>query len=213
MRVERPADNLDDRDDEFSCSLSDVLRPEPLPAALRDRIRADFDRRCAASRPLRVKTNRLVAVALAASVMLVLMLPMNRAERTLPRSATLSLTSDEAAVIVAAYGVLSWDSPAEYTLDVLDDTLDNLERSLRREDGSTSGLPWGPQDDWDVPPTTDEGSSLDRPNSTMNVSIACALPRDRRVGYTGRAPGFSPPGPAISACLSSLENVVDMRLS
>jgi len=158
MRAGRPEGDLESPDNVLA-SLRAALRPEPLPPALSGRIRADLDRRCGPARRSGLPVVHMLWLAAAACLVAAVLLPPRTAPRAAELAALPSLTSGEAAEIVAAYAVLAWDSPVDYTLEAVDASLDSVERALRREPGSTTLLPWGPDDDWDVPLTTDDGSS------------------------------------------------------
>jgi hypothetical protein len=162
MRRDRPERQFDRPDDDLLASLRVALRPEPLPATLSERIRADLDRRCVAARRSGLRAVHVVWAAVAACLAVAVLLPPRTAPRAPDSFAPVSLTSDEAAEVVAAYAMLSWDSPADYTLDALDTSLDRLERALRREAGSMTLLPWSNDDDWDVPAATDENPTQSR---------------------------------------------------
>lgn len=159
MRPNEPERQFDDPDDELLESLRTALRPGPLPPALVTRVRADWERRSTVIRRLRVPPMHLVGLVAAACLMVALLLPPRPAVQTAERTALVALSTDEAAAIVTAFGILTWDGPVDYSLDVVDASLDNIERTLRREADSETMLPWDSNDDWDVPLTIDENSS------------------------------------------------------
>jgi hypothetical protein len=104
----------------------------------------------------------VIWLAAAACLLVAVLLPPRRAPQASDTFTPVSLTPGEAAEIVAAYAVLSWDSPIDYTLDTVDASLDGIDRALRREAGSTTLLPWSDDNDWDVPAATDESQSQSR---------------------------------------------------
>jgi hypothetical protein len=158
MRRGRP-EQFESSDDDLLASLRAALRPERLPPTLSERVRADLDRRCAPARHPGLPPIRVIWLAAAACLLVAVLLPPRLTPQPSDTFAPVSLTSDEAAEVVAAYVALSWESPLDYTLDTVDASLDSLERALRREAGSTTLVPWSNDDDWDVPAATDENQS------------------------------------------------------
>jgi hypothetical protein len=156
MRPGKPDRQFDDASGALLASLRDVLRPEPLPAALGDRIRAEWESRAAPVGRLRLPVIHLVGMAAAACLMVALLLP---TARTRQHAAPVALSSDEAATIVSAFGVLAWEGPVDGSLDVISTSLDEIERELARESESRTLLPWNSDDNWDVPVPNDEGAS------------------------------------------------------
>ena len=146
-------------DDDLLASLRSVLRPEPLPVALRQRILADLDHRCVPARRSGLRPIRIVWLAAAACLTVALVLPPQRGAGPGKLAGPLKLSGTDAAEIVGAYQVLSWDSPLDYTIEAVHTSLESLSRSVERDPGGESLLPWGRDDDWDVPPTTDDDSS------------------------------------------------------
>lgn len=150
--------HFDDANDGLLASLHQALRPEPLPPMLADRIRTDWQSRSALVRRLRVRPFHLIGTAAAASLMIAVLLQAGLSGRT-SQSVAVALSPDEAAFIVAAFGTIAWESPTDYSLDVVNASLDDIEGALRGETDSATLLPWGSDDDWDIPGTTDEGAS------------------------------------------------------
>jgi len=158
MSMERPERQFEGSDDELVAALGAALRPTPLPPAVVRRIQTDFDHRCRGARRSRLPALRVASLATAAGIIVALLAPqppMWSADRLAP----VALTSNEAAQIVAAFSTLNWDSPAASALDLVDDSLDELGRVLRREDDGATLLPWGSEDDWDLPVAVEEDSS------------------------------------------------------
>jgi hypothetical protein len=156
MHPGKPDRHFDDANDALLASLRDVLRPEPLPAALADRIRAGWESRAAPAGRLRLPAIRLVELAAAACLMVALLLP---PARTRQAAGPVALSPDEAGAIVAAWGVLAWEGPVDGSLDVISASLDEIESALGRESERRTLLPWSSDDNWDVPVSTDEGAS------------------------------------------------------
>jgi hypothetical protein len=162
MRASGPETQPENADDELLAALRVALQPEPLPASLVDRIQMDFDQRTGTGRPRGLPKIHLIGLAAAACLLVAVMLPPENDHRAARQLAPLTFSSEEAAEIVAAYGLLSWDCPVDYTLSALDTTLDDLERTLRGDASGDRMLPWGREDDWDVPPATEEAPSRSR---------------------------------------------------
>jgi hypothetical protein len=162
MRPENSEARLDDPNDGLVSALRKALQPEPLPATLADRIRADWHSRSAAGRRLRLGPWQMVGAAAAAAVLLAVLLQGDLAGRT-SQPAAVALSPDEAAAIVTAFGTLVWESPTDYSLDVVNASLVDIAGALRRETDSATLLPWGSDDDWDVAPAVED----DTPHSRM----------------------------------------------
>ena len=158
MRPVSSENQSEDSNDRLVSSLREALRPEPLPPALADCIRADWRSRSGLAYRLKLTPMHLFATAAAAVLMVAVFLQSGSGGRA-PQSAVVALSADEAAAIVAAFGTIVWDSPAEYSLDLVSASLDDIEGALRRETGSETVLPWGSDDDWDAPTAIDEGAS------------------------------------------------------
>lgn len=162
MRTNGPEAQQNHPDDELSAALRIALRPEPLPASLVDRIRMDLDRRSGAVRRRRLPKTHLIGLAAAACLMVAVMLPAENDHRAARQAAPLRFSPEEAAEIVAAYGLLTWDCPVDYTLSTVDGALADLERTLRGEADGYRMVPWGREDDWDVPTAVEEAPSRSR---------------------------------------------------
>jgi hypothetical protein len=156
MRPGKPDGHFDSANEPLLASLRDALRPEPLSPALRDRIRAGWESHVVPAGRLRLPAIRLIGLAAAACVMVALLLP---TARTRPPAAPVALSSDEAAAIVAVFGVLAWEGPVDGSLDVISASLDEMERALTQDSESSALLPWSSDDNWDVPVPNDEGAS------------------------------------------------------
>jgi len=152
----KPDRHFDDANDALLASLREVLRPEPLSPALGDRIRAGWESRAAPAGRLRLPTVRLLGLAAAACLMVALLL---QPARTRQPAAPVALSPDEAAAIVAAWGVLAWEGPVDGSLGVISASLDEIESALGRESERRTLFPWSSDDNWDVPVPNDEGAS------------------------------------------------------
>ncbi|MFQ5807525.1 MAG: hypothetical protein ACE5I3_13850 [Phycisphaerae bacterium] len=159
MRAEKPDRKPEGPDDELLAALRVALRPGPLPSALSHGILSTLKRRGAPARCFGLPAARVIWLAAAACVMVAVLFPPHPVPQASDVAAPYFVTSDEAAEIVAAYAILSWDSPIDYTFDAVDASLGNIDRTLRREPGSISLLPWSRDDEWDVPLATDGSTS------------------------------------------------------
>lgn len=166
-----PETQFDDAGDELLSSLRVALRPEPLPAGLVSRIRADWHARSGPLYRLSLGPFHLLGTAAAAAVMIAVLLQPGLADRAPGSADAVALSSDQAAAIVAAFGVIAWDSPTEYSLDLVDTSLEDVERTLQRAAGSGTLLPWNSDDDWDLPAAIDDGASR---NKTPSPGFALA---------------------------------------
>lgn len=156
MRPDKPDTHFDDANDALLTSLRDALRPESLRPALANRIRADWERRATPAGRLRLPALHIVGLAAAACLIVALLLPTTRTRQP---AARVALSSDEAAAIVAAFGVLAWEGPMDGSLDVISASLEEIERTLGQDSDSKTSLPWSSENNWDVPASTDEEAS------------------------------------------------------
>jgi len=146
-------------------ALRTALQPEPLPAALAARIRGAMDKRaCKAEAceaelrttgartwvwPWRIATGA-AAAALAAAVLVPALLP--KAPQTGGRRAgDVALTGDEAAVAATCWGLTAWDGPMEDAVQYIAGRVNDVTRTVARDPAGERLLPWGAEDDWDVP--------------------------------------------------------------
>jgi hypothetical protein len=196
MRAGKPEEQFEERDDKLLVALRAALRPEALPPTLRQRVLADLHGRSGAGRRPGLRTLSLVGLAAAACVLVAVMVPSSGPQS--PDSAV-ALSSGEAAEIVAAYGVLTWDSPVDYTLDMLQGSLHEIQQTLRRDSGSSSLLPSDRGDDWDVPPPTEKGAS----QSVAEQGALCLHGRDREL-CTRPALGAGPASREVLSCVIRL---------
>lgn len=137
--------------------LAEVLRPEPLPAALVRRIQSDLaaQRVVGNARRWYRRWPAGLAAAAAAALLLAVIGPLSpqRAINTSHTPDVATLTPDEAAEIVAAYGVLDWEGLTDETLAQVAERLEALGRWVEGEQNPNSARPWGAEDDWDTPRT------------------------------------------------------------
>lgn len=131
---------------ELVAGLRGALAPEPLPAALSERILA----RVAANRARRGRPGRwplrLGLAAAAAAAAGLLLLPPGRQRTAAPTPAGLS--QGDARAIVQALELLGWSSTLDYGAECL--------MAQIQEVVAESVLPWGPDDDWDAPQRQEE---------------------------------------------------------
>jgi hypothetical protein len=127
-----------------------AIAPEPLPGRLVARIDRELDAVRVPRRPAWVRPLRLCSAAAAACFLAALMSPFEKAVRT--QEPDFALDRSEAATIAAAFGAILWESPAEESVAYLSDRVKDVARCVERDPEAESSLPWGPEDDWDVPP-------------------------------------------------------------
>ena len=148
-------------------SLRVALTPEPLPPSLRRKIADELDARQAVIRFPWSRTLRVAGAAVAAGLLAAAMIPRGQWSTAppahAPGAATVQLSGEDVAAIATACALVGWDSPADYSVDVLAERVDDVARAVRREAGATTLLPWDPEDDWDVPVQTPGTSALNRP--------------------------------------------------
>jgi hypothetical protein len=131
-------------------ALQDALAPGPLSDRLVADIQARLATRAAARSPARVIA-LLVPCAAAACLALALLIPW----RLAPSSET---TGPGSLAVAAANGDEPWDSPSQSSVDAFVKDLEKAAGALEKQRAANSVLPWGPEDDWDVP-TDHKGAS------------------------------------------------------
>jgi len=144
---------------ELLAALRAALAPEPLPKSTVRQIETRLLQRHV--RRYRPALLRAAGVAVAAGIVGVLLLPSRTDQPSQPvekPAAGVTITADDAAAIAAAVGVLTWDSPVDYSLNGLAERVQDTAQQLGRERGSTTLLPWSAEDDWDMPGGTGESS-------------------------------------------------------
>lgn len=135
--------------------LRDALAPEPLDAALRQRIHQEIQ---AANRPriLRFDLLRLTTAAAAAAVFAAVIWPATLDPATTP-SATPVVSTDagdsESDTFALAYTWLDWQSPVGASAEILSDRVSDVAERIQQTAATDtdSVLPWGSDDNWDVP--------------------------------------------------------------
>jgi hypothetical protein len=140
----------------MSAALRTALRPEALSAqavqTLQQRLSAEPARRWLA----RPYLHRLVETAVAAGLVAALILPWwwhrsgSRDQQGSPRRG-ITLSSEDAATILAAYTCVGWDGTTDTALRLLADEVSGVSRTLQREAGTETYLPWNRENDWDLP--------------------------------------------------------------
>jgi hypothetical protein len=136
-------------------SLSSALVPEAFPNGLARKVRDELDGRTQPPIRLWLRPLRLVGVAAAAALLVATLIPSEPDSRPV---AVVQSDADAAAIAVAI-GLLEWGDPLAYSIDQVSASLDSIERSMKRETGTDSVLPWGPEDDWDTPAAAQAPSS------------------------------------------------------
>lgn len=149
---------------ELAAALGDALRVTPLPDGLSRRIAAGLDDLTA--KPKATRNVRLVHGAWAAAACLIagLLLPVERIgvpaieERWV--SAGIIRSADDANEIIAAFASLEWDDPTRYTLDQMSDAIEQMHQSIKGSGSQTGSLPWRASEAWDMPASSDNGTSM-----------------------------------------------------
>ena len=135
--------------------LQDALHPEPLPQALVRRIHDRVDYQTRAGTLHLPRRLLLVGLAAAAALALAVVLPLGLPPS--PNEEPAALSANDAAEIVAAWALLGWNEHLDYSIERVSTDLDHIEKRIRRGPGACTDLPWGPEDDWDVPPDNRKG--------------------------------------------------------
>lgn len=165
--------------------LAEALAPEPLPTNFTQRIRREIDQINHSRTPRHLSLWRWVNAAAAACLLATLVWPVNwqnklTANNPAPQEQQIALTDEDAAVIVAAFTTLNWESTVEETVDHLATRVDDVSRRLQREASEDSILPWGPDDDWDLP-STDANTSRRAP---AKEQLACSAQTLAVIGHS-----------------------------
>ena len=177
MDTERHRAGDEEQRDRLLRELSDVLQPEPLSESVERRIWDRIDRQFPAAAPPAVRRLRRIGLAVAAAVLALVAL----SDRDAPPApadepAPVVLSAEDAAEIVAAYGVLVWNGPLDYSFQHVSNELDAIEQRIERSPTASADLPWEPEDDWDAPPAEPETTSP-RPAATRRCEFARGVPR------------------------------------
>jgi len=158
--------------------FSTALRPEPLPSSARQRIVSRLDAEFRTGRHRWVLPLRILGTAAAACLLVAVLVPWRGGVGdTKPGTETgepVALSENDTAVIAAAWMLSSWDDAAiEYSVDALSEKVADVSQMLEREEGSGSLLPWGADDDWDLPTVDMETSGA------RDIRGFCAVSADR----------------------------------
>ncbi len=135
-------------------ALRVALKPEPLPSRLATRIKAELDERTSPGRSTWLVRLSLVGTAAAACLLAALLGPSATIPPTAPM--VMELSSADAVAIVDAYAALQWEGTVAYSVEALSERIEDVSQTLTPGAEARSGLPWGPEDDWDVPVGEDE---------------------------------------------------------
>lgn len=161
-------------------TLRSALAPEPLPADVEARIKVALDDWPVTRRiwnwPLRIAGSAAAACLLAA-----LLLPWQGSPASdggLAAANSFDLTEADAKAIVAAHWALCSEDLADYSVAVLEQCLETTARRLERDATAESVLPWGPEDDWDMPPAAS-------PRSDAGDASWCGIPMQCEPGAVG----------------------------
>jgi hypothetical protein len=161
-------------------SLRAALGPEPLSSRLERQLQDELDQRTLSPARFARRRLNLAVLAAAAAVLIAVLIPSG----PVSRPEAVAWSEEDAAEIVAAIVLLEWGDPLSCSIDQVSASLDDIERSMKREGGSGSVLPWGSEDDWDQAPMPDEGSpnppdqprtlrSHDSPECLADMSAGC----------------------------------------
>ena len=165
---------------ELLTTLRSALSPDPFPAHVEARIHAALDELPVARRTWRWPLH-VIGSAAAACLLAALLLPWRGgpvSDNGLPSGSRFDLTEADAAAIVAAHWDMGSDTLADYSVGVLEQHLETTARRLERDPTAESVLPWGPEDDWDMPAAT-----LQR--SDANGASWCGMPTHRTLSLDG----------------------------
>ena len=143
-------------------TLREALRPEPLSDSLTSRIRARLDSQTGTTQRLRLQPLRLVGAAAAACLLATTLGPWGASRYTATPSGELwaeaGLTSEDAAAITAVLAFSRWNGVVEYGVQDLAERVADLAQSVEAHSDAGGGLPWGPEDDWDMPAADTDAS-------------------------------------------------------
>jgi hypothetical protein len=138
--------------------LREALKPEPLPETLVRRIHVRLTDQGQIRSTTIWRTIRLAGLAAAAALVLALVQPAALPPASNGAASTTGLSPTDAADIVAAYGLLDWGGHLDYSIERVTTELKEVERSIEREPGAQTGLPWSRDDDWDAPSASRDGA-------------------------------------------------------
>lgn len=139
---------------ELVADLRTALAAGPLSADLKAEIHTRLDLTERSSGRAWRAAVRVIGVAAAAGLLAAITLPWEGTSSgpARPNARELNSLSDECALALAATHVLlAWDGLPFDAADVVADRIDDWSRGVDPRIGARSALPWGPEDDWDVP--------------------------------------------------------------
>jgi hypothetical protein len=153
---------------DFVSSLREALEPDTLSSELTRRIRAEVAHARARRSRVRLWTLRTAAgLAAAAAIALVVVPRIGESDAPVGQW---DLSEQEAATIVQAYAMLPWEGP--------EDLVSSLETEVREVAQTIEGgqsyegyLPWGPEDDWDLPVGEVDSSARPEPRATTVAGL------------------------------------------
>jgi hypothetical protein len=148
---------------ELAGALRAALQPEPLSEESVQRLRQRLTAETFPARFIRPRLVAVVGAAVAAGLLGAVLVPwwMQPSAARAPQGSApheITLSEEDAAAIVAAYTRVGWEGPTETSLSLLADQVSDVSRGIGREAGAETYLPWGPENDWDLP--ADEGGAI-----------------------------------------------------
>jgi hypothetical protein len=154
--------------------LRAALEPEPLPGELARCICDRLDARPVARRGARLVPLSVAWAAAAACLVAAILIGWpgrNRPPANIePGEERIELSEADAALIVAACTRWGWDSPADYLVEAVAEQVEQVARAMQRQEDAGGLLPWGPEDDWDLPAANLDASSR-RPTGRLCADL------------------------------------------
>lgn len=136
--------------------LRAALQPEPMPEPLVARIRRRIGNQSAGS-PRIVRIILPLVTAAAAALALAVVSRFDGAPRSQEESLSVALSSEDAADIIAANALLSWEGQLQTAVSEIAADVGDLQKATEQISQAGQGLPWSAEDDWDA--ATTEGQS------------------------------------------------------
>jgi anti-sigma factor RsiW len=159
---------------ELAGSLRAALEPETLTDELARSIRERLDAQTVARRPAWLVPLSVACTAAAACLVVAILVGWPGRNRpvanTQPGEERIELSDADTALIVAACMRWGWDSPADYLVDVVAEQVEHVARGMQQQEDAGGLLPWGPEDDWDLPPAN-SGASGRRPTGRLCADL------------------------------------------
>jgi hypothetical protein len=137
--------------------LRSALQPEPLPQSLVTAINRRIRTHSAGSRRILRLLAPLAAAAAAALAIVALSRYDGVSQSPATENTVVALSSEDAADIVAANIMLSWDGQFQTTVNEIASEVGGLEEAAEQISQAGMSLPWSTEDDWDA--ATTEGQS------------------------------------------------------